>query len=183
MLSKLIVLSASLLLAIPASAAGILSFTLDQSVMQTPPGGIFDPTCQNFATLNCVIFTGHLSFPTDQDYFVTDIEVIMSPANLDGGADVVGNDNYFQANVPGTFGPDGITSGNYSGGLFEVDVDPRTPTGIYNGMALEVTDSNNGSIILQQSFQVDVVPEPAVFTLGLAGLASLAAMGRRYRRK
>jgi hypothetical protein len=134
MLRKLILLSSSLLLAIPASA-DLITFNLDQGAISTLPGGTFDATCQNLATLDCVIFSGSISFTTDQDYFVNDIQIAMSLANPDGGADVSGNDNYFFVNVPGTFGPDGVTSGSFSGGLFEIDVAPDTPIGVYNGTA------------------------------------------------
>jgi len=186
MLRKLILLSSSLLLAIPA-CADLITFNLDQGAISTLPGGTFDPTCQNLATLDCVIFSGSISFTTDQDYFVNDIEIAMSLANPDGGADVSGNDNYFFVNVPGTFGPDGVTSGSFSGGLFEIDVAPDTPIGVYNGTAsLVATDSLGDPITgpeIVQTFQVDVIPEPGMVTLMFAGLASLAAMGRRYRRK
>jgi hypothetical protein len=186
MLRKLILLSSSLLLAIPASA-DLLSFTLAQSAIPTLPGGISDPTCQNLATLDCVIFSGTVSFTTDQDYFLDDIQIVMNPANPDGGVDVTGNDNYFLDNVPGTFGPDGIGSGSFSGGLFEIDVDPSTPYGIYNGTAtLMAFDSGGNPIIgpnIVQDFQVDVIPEPGMGMLMFAGLASLAAVGRLYRRK
>jgi hypothetical protein len=184
MLRKLILLSSSLLLAIPASA-GLLSFTLDQSTISTPPGGIFDPACQNFSTLDCVIFSGTLSFTTDQDYFVNDIQIVMNPANPDGGADVTGNDNYFQNTVPETIGPDGFTGGIYTGGLFEIDVDPNTPTGFYNGTATLVATDSIGDPITGPdtvlNFQVDVIPEPGMGVLMFAGLASLAAMGLRVR--
>jgi hypothetical protein len=190
MLRKLILLSSSLLLAIPASA-DLISFTLAPSEMSTSPGGIFNPTCQNVVTLDCVIFSGTISFTTDQDYFVNDIQIVMNVANPDGGADVTGNDNYFFDNVPGTFGIDGIQCGSdscFTGGLFEIDVAPGAPYGIYSGTAtLVATDSSGNPIIgpdIVQSFQVDVVsPEPGMGVLMVAGLASLAAMGRFYRRK
>jgi len=186
MLRKLILLSSSLLLAIPASA-DLIIFTLDQDALSSLPGGVFNAACQNLATLDCVIFSGAISFTTDQDYFVNDIQIAMNPANPDGGADVTGNDNYFFVNVPGTFGPDGITSGSYSGGLFEIDVAPNTPSGVYNGTAtLEATDSSGDPITgpsIVQSFQVDVIPEPGMATLMFAGLASLVAVKRRYSRK
>jgi hypothetical protein len=186
MFRKLILLSSTLLLAIPASA-DLLVFNLDQGAISTLPGGAFDPTCQNLATLACVIFSGTISFTPDQDYFLDDIQIAISLANPDGGADVTGNDNYFFDNVPGTFGPAGVASGSYSGGLFEIDVDPSAPSGVYNGTAtLVATDSIGASITgpdIVQSFQVDVIPEPGMATLMFAGLASLAVMGRRYRRK
>jgi hypothetical protein len=187
MLRKLILLSASLLWAVPASA-DLLSFTLAQSAIQTLPGGISDPACQNLATLACVIFSGTISFTTDQDYFLDDILITMNPANPDGGADVTGNDNYFLDNVPGTFGPDGIQCGIdscFTGGLFEIDVSPSAPDGIYNGTAtLVATDSSGNPIVgpdTVQNFQV-VIPEPGMGMLMFAGLASLAAVGRLYRR-
>jgi hypothetical protein len=186
MLRKLFLLSSSLFLAIPASA-DLITFSLDQGALSTLPGGIFNTACQNPATLDCVIFSGTISFTTEQDYFVDDIQIAMNPANPDGGADVAGNDNYFFVNVPGTFGPDGITSGSFSGGLFEIDVAPSAPYGIYKGTAtLVATDSIGDPITgpdIVQSFQVDVIPEPGMATLMFAGLASLLAVGRRYRRK
>jgi hypothetical protein len=185
-LRKLILLSSSLLFAIPASA-DLITFILDPGAIPTLPGGVFNAACQNLATLDCVIFSGTISFTTDQDYFVNDIQIAMNPANLDGGADVTGNDNYFFVNVPGTFGPDGIAGGSYSGGLFEIDVAPNTPVGIYNGtVTLDASDSIGDPITgpaIVQNFQVDVIPEPGIPTLMFAGLASLVAVGRRYRRK
>ena len=191
MLRKLILLLSTLLLATPASADLIL-FALDRDAISTFPGGAFNATCQNLATLDCVIFSGTISFTTDQDYFADDIQIAMSLDNPDGGADVTGNDNYFLETVPGTFGPDGIAGGSYSGGLFEIDVDSGAPAGIYNGTAtLMATDSIGNPITgpeIVQSFQVDVnsvdsIPEPGMATLMFFGLASLAAMGRGYRRK
>jgi hypothetical protein len=186
MLRKLILLSLGILLAIPASA-DLIIFSLDPGALPTLPGGVFNAACQNLATLDCVIFSGTISFTTDQDYFVNDIQIAMNPADPDGGADVAGNDNYFFVNVPGTFGPDGITSGSYSGGLFEIDVAPNTPAGLYSGtVTLQATDSIGDPITgpaIVQNFQVDVIPEPGMATLMLAGLAPLVAVGRRYRRK
>jgi hypothetical protein len=187
MLRKLILLSSSLLLAIPASA-DLLSFTLAPSTISTLPGGIFNPlSCQNFATLDCVIFPGTISFTTEQDYFVNDIQIAMNPANPDGGADVTGNDNYFLSFVPEAYGPDGLASGSDTGGLFEIDVAPSTPFGIYTGTAtLVATDLIGNPIIgpdIVQNFQVDVIPEPGMATLMFAGLASLVVVRRRHNRK
>jgi hypothetical protein len=187
---KLVLLSASLLLAIPASA-DLLSFSVNPSTIPTAPGGIYNPSCQNL-TQDCVIFSGTISFTTDQDYYLYDIAIVMSPGNPDGGADVTGNDNYFQVNSPGLLGTDGVQCGSddscYTGGLFEIDVAPDTPIGIYTGTAtLSATDSLSNPITgpdTVQSFQVDVTtPEPGMGLLMFAGLASLAAMGRWHRRK
>jgi hypothetical protein len=185
MLRKLILLSASLLLAIPAYADLVLYGAVPNSI-QTQPGGIYNPTCQNTATLECVIFNGTISFTDDQDYFVDDIGINMDPTNPDGGLLVAGNDNYFQDNVPGLYGPSaGFTS--YTGGLFEIDVPLTAPDGLYNGTAtLEAYDSLGDPIIgadIIQDFQVDVVPEPSMGILMLFGVASLATVRRRYRPK
>jgi hypothetical protein len=186
MLRKLILLAVPLLSAIPASA-DLLSFTLAPSVIATLPGGIFNPTCRNAATLDCVIFSGTISFTTEQDYYVNDILIVMNPANPDAGADVVGNDLYFIDSVPAIYGPDGVVSGSDTGGLFEIDVAPSTPSGIYTGTAtLSATDSIGNPIIgpdIVQNFQVDVIPEPGMATLMFAGLASLVVLRRRYNRK
>jgi hypothetical protein len=185
MLRKLALLSASLVLAMPASA-DLLTFIVDPSAIATLPGGIFDQACENQATFECVIFSGNLSFTTDQDYFLDDIQIVMNPANPDAGADVTGNDNYFLENVPATFGPDGLASGSRSGGLFEIDVDPSAPFGIYSGTAtLMATDSMGNPITgpnTVQSFQVDVIPEPGMGMLMFAGLASLAALAHQRRK-
>ncbi len=136
-------------------SADLLSFTLasPNCTISTLPGGAFNAACQNFSTLDCVIFSGTLSFTTDQDYFVNDIQIVMNPANPDGGADVTGNDNYF---LPGSFGTRNVwprwdhqRHTRETGRLFEIDLTSSTPTGFYNGTAtlvatdLEEPKSNN----------------------------------------
>jgi hypothetical protein len=197
MLRKLILLSAPLLLAIPASA-DLISFIVDPSTIQTAPGGIYNPSCQTLSTQDCVIFSGSISFTTDQDYSLNDIAIVMSLTNPDGGADVVGNDNYFQLNSPGILGTDGVQCGIddscYTGGLFEIDVAPDTPLGVYTGTATLVATDEPGDPIIGpdtvQSFEVDVIapivpptPEPDMAVLMFAGLAALVAVGSRHRRK
>jgi hypothetical protein len=192
LIRKLIVLFASLLLAIPASA-GLIAFSLDQSTMDTPPGGISNPSNCAF-TVACAIFTGTISFTADQYYSINDISVDIP----DGGSFVTGNDLYFQDNVAGVLGGDGTPADTltpcddddscYVGGLFEVDVASDAPAGVYSGTAtLEATDENGNPITGTNTvldFQVDVIaPEPGMSTLMLFGLASLAAMGLRFRRK
>jgi hypothetical protein len=53
-------------LAVPASAY-LISFSVDPSTIQTAPGGIYNPSRLSVATLDCVIFSGAISFTTDQD--------------------------------------------------------------------------------------------------------------------
>jgi hypothetical protein len=189
---KLIILSASLLWSIPASA-GLITFSLDQSTIDTPPGGISNPSNCAF-TVACVIFTGTLSFTDDQYYSLDDISIDIP----DGGSFVTGNDLYFQDNVNGVLGGDGAPADTinpcgdgdscYAGGLFEVDVAADTPPGIYDGTATLLATDQEGDPIAGSDtvvdFQVDVIaPEPGMSTLMLFGLASLAAMGRRFRRR
>jgi hypothetical protein len=189
MINKFILFSVSLLFAIPSSAS-LISFTLNNSPIQTPPGGNYDPAnCQDTATLACVIFDGTITFTPDQDYYLLDIAIVLNPLNPDGGADVVGDDNYVISAVgpPATYGPDGVNgSSTYTGGLFEVDVAPNTPVGVYTGTAtLEATDNAGDTInSTPQNFQINVAntPEPGMGVLMLVGLASLAAMGRRFGR-
>ena len=191
MFRKLIVFSASLLLCIPASA-GLITFSLDQSTIDTPPGGISNPSNCAFTTA-CVIFTGTLSFTTDQYYSLNDISVDIP----DGGSFVTGNDLYFQDNVAGLLGGDGTPADTinpcgpdscYTDGLFEVDVASDAPPGVYTGTAtLEATDQSNNPITGPDTvvdFQVNVVaPEAGMSTLMLVGLASLAAARYRLRKR
>jgi len=184
--SKLILLSASLLLSVPASA-GLITFSLDQSAIDTPPGGISDPSNCAF-TVSCVIFTGTLSFTIDQYYSLNDISVSIP----NGGSFVTGNDLYFQDNVEGVLGGDGTPADTinpcgsdscYVGGLFEIDVASDAPPGVYAGTAtLDATDQNNNTITGLDTvvdFQVSVTPEPGMSTLMLSGLALLAAARKR----
>jgi hypothetical protein len=119
----------------------------------------------------------------------------MSSSNPDGGSVVVGDDTYFDINVEGILGGDGVPADTinpcgsddscYLGGLFEIVVPLNAPYGIYNGTAtLDATDANNNPITGPDTvlnFQVDVIPEPGMGVLMFAGLASLAAMGLRVR--
>jgi hypothetical protein len=191
--SKLIILFASLLLPVPASA-GLITFSLDQSTIDTPPGGISNPSNCAF-TVSCVIFTGTISFTADQYYSIDDISIDIP----DGGSFVAGNDLYFQDNSPGVLGGDGTPADTinpcngddscYVGGLFEIDVAAGAPPGIYDGTATLVATNQEGDPIagsdIVMDFQVDViaVPEPCMSTLMLFGLAALAAVGRQFRRR
>jgi MYXO-CTERM domain-containing protein len=185
-LKKLLVLAAPLLMALPASA-GLLSFTLDQSLLDTPPGGIYQPAaCQNIdGSGACVIFTGQIVFDDSDFYTLTGMQLDFDASNPDGGGvDVLDNNfgNYFFLNVPGTMGK-APASDTYSGGVFEVDVEPTAPSGDYFGTAmLQYQDSLGGSFQSNPvSFEVTVTPEPGMFALAGAGLAMFARLRRRRR--
>jgi hypothetical protein len=191
-----------LLLSIPASADLIV--TLDHGgVMESPPGGFYQPgLCTNSdGSGDCVIFTGSISTGGDesQNYYLESLVISMSASNPDGGADV--NDNTPQSatsgnafflnatSLDGVLGPlnTGSSPYSYSGGLFEVDVAPGTPSGGYFGTATlaytndtSCTDPSSPCFTAPVNFEV-VVPEPSVFGLTAAGLAVIAARRRRVR--
>jgi hypothetical protein len=185
MFRKLLIFTAPLLLSIPASA-GLITFSLAQSVKSSPPGGVYQPAaCQNLdGSGACVIFSGTIVFDQSDLYSLTGLQVTMDPSNPDAGADVFdnNNENYFFDNVPGTMG-EAPASNTYAGGIFEVDVDPATPNGDYFGTAtLQYQDSSGNPFSSSPvNFEI-VVPEPGMFTLGSAGLLALAVLRKRKTR-
>ncbi len=172
-----------LFLSLPA-AAGLTGFSLDYTVLTTPPGGIYQPAdCRNLdGSGACVIFTGAISFSADTDYTLTGITVAMNPANPDAGTKVFDNNggNYFYDVVPGTLGPDG-PGYSYNGGLFEVDIAQSAALGSYLGTATLQYQNAAGDALSSSplSFQVLVTPEPAAFPVMLTALGALAAFVRR----
>lgn len=199
---RFFVLAPLALLASPAFADALI-FNLDQSVLTTPPGGIFYPTgpCQNQNgdVYNCAIFTGTISSAADpaNDYFLNALYVTMSPSNPDGGADVFDNtyDNQFYGNAyflaatylagASLLGPDNPSGSDvYSGGIFEVDLQNNPPPGNYFGTATlaytnetDCTDPSNPCTV-SQNFDLDVIPEPSMFALAAAGVVFLMAKHR-----
>jgi hypothetical protein len=195
------VVAALLLPGVPASAD--LLFSLDQTGLGTyqtglysPPGGISQPgLCQNSdGSGSCVIFSGLISTGNDesQDYSLNALYITMSPTNPDNGNYVFDNtylnqyygNDFFLNNVPGTLGPDipGPTPFSYSGGVFEVDVEPGALQGDYFGMAsLQYTDETDCLSVCTVStdFEVVVTPEPGVFVLAATGLAALCFWRRK----
>ncbi len=90
---------------------------------------------------------------------------------------------------PGELGPDVPPDGmfSYSGGVFEVDVDPGAQPGNYFGTAtLDYTDETDctdptSPCTVSAGFEVVVTPEPGGRTLAAAGLAALVFMRHRFR--
>jgi hypothetical protein len=168
------------------ASAGLVTFNLDQSAMSSPPGGIYQPAaCQNLdGSGACVIFTGEIVFTNDQLYTLTGLQLSMSPSNPDGGGvDVLdnNNENYFFDNVPGSLGLGSPAGDGYSGGIFEVDVEPAAPEGNYFGMAtLQYQDGSGNPFSSTVNFEV-MVPEPGMFPLAASGLAAICGLLLRRR--
>jgi hypothetical protein len=188
MFRKLLIFSAPFLLAIPASA-GLLTFSLSQSVIGSPPGGFPQAACENQdGSGSCVIVKGEIVFDDLDVYTLTGMLIQMNSSNPDGGGvDVLDNnsENYFFDNVPGLMGQAPF-SDNYGistpSGVFEVDVEPATPNGDYFGTAtLQYQDSSgNPFSSAPVNFEI-VVPEPGMFSLAAIGLAMLAALRQRSK--
>ncbi len=187
-MTKLLLAASFLALALPASADGLLMFSLNQNVILTPPGGIYQPSqCQNLdGSGACVIFSGTIAFDTLDYYSLTGMPIQMNPSNPDGGADVFDNNNqnYFFDNVPGTMGAAPAPS-TYTGGIFEIDVAPQTPAGDYFGTAtLDYQNSAGASFASAPlNFEVVVTPEPAMFVLTALGCGLMAMRRNRRGRK
>jgi hypothetical protein len=189
-------LASLFLLSIPASAD--LLFTLDQTGigpyltgLNSPLGGIYQPgLCQNSdGSGSCVIFSGTISTDGDesQDYTLYGLYVTMDPSNPDNGSYVFDNtyqssffgNDFFLNNVPGILGPDNPATDpySYSGGIFEVDVEPGASFGGYFGTAmLQYTDETDCQSLctVSTNFEVIVNPEPGDCVLAAMGLAALA---------
>jgi len=173
MKSRLLILAAFALAAVPAFAGG-LSFTLDPTV-ETGAGG------------SSVIFSGTL-VDTDTDdsaLFMNGIDVAFTPP---AGSYLTADPNFFFNTAPGSLFGDGVTNDDtYTGPIFELDIAPGTPAGLYSG-TIQILGGYNGpeadfDPLATQSFQVDVAPEPAAAGLMLAGLAGLAMIRRRLSSK
>ena len=193
-------MGALVLLSIPAYSDQ-LAMTLDQTIVIAPAGGVYQPgLCTNSnGSGSCVIFTGTITTDGFQDYFLDALFITMNASNPDGGMDVfdntvtpqtaaTGNQFFLNATMDsGTLGIDGPISDpdTYTGGLFEVDVAPNTPTGLYRGIAtLEYTDLNDctdpsNPCTVSVPFGVNV-PEPGAFPFAVVGLVAMAAVRRRF---
>src|SRR5579872_1540235 len=137
-----------LLLVLTASCAfGSLQFSLSPSLLESPPGGLPNATCASGPT--CLIFSGTLAGDLVNDFSINDL-VIDFPG---GGDTVLSNGDCFSSfytacnfffgfvNVPST-GPPGtlLSTDSFTGPIFEIDVDPAIPVGLYNGTATILGD-------------------------------------------
>ncbi len=178
-----LLIPALLLLLSSMCAFGDLAFSVANTPLSTVPGGTFDPTCQSVSGL-CALYFGEVDPDPATDYFVTSVDIaFISPANA--STFLAGNEVYFDFFGP-AFMPAVANGGTpYNGGLFEIDVDPSTPFGVYTGTATfnygldsDPADSNLSQTV---NWELDVAPEPG--TIGLAAIAlGLFAWRTRVRR-
>jgi PEP-CTERM motif len=172
-----------ILLLTASSAFADFNFTLSNATQSTPPGGIFDPTCQSGSSM-CLIFQGTIDTVT-ADTFFTGIDVEFTPPT----AFLSNNELFF-----GFFGPFFVAAGDtYNGPIFEIDIDPvnpgdpTAPFGPYPGTVQLIGgpdpfDPPPGPLESPIIFEVDVVPEPSTWVLMLIGLSSVAFLARKRRR-
>lgn len=172
---------AGLLVACGVSFGDGLTFTVSPVVEFSPPGGNYDPTCQNLSTLSCIIFSSVITPDAANSYNFTDVTVTLDPPSTG----LSYSDAFFFA-----WGPLGINAGDptdpstwFAGPTFEIDVDALTAPGIYTGSATLVGGTNpdpslDTSALGSSSFTIVVSPEPR---LGWLALVIVAGLGMRAR--
>lgn len=174
------------------SAFANFNFFLSPDVQITQPGGTFDDTHCATGSLMCVLFSGTVTNldPMHEIDFST-LSVTWDPSSPSTTL-LTSNDGFFQnawLDSGGAFGFPAFLAGgdSFTGILFEIDVPPLfngdpniAPFGQYFGtVTVNAVDSNSNPFVQSIPFEVDVVPEPAVWSLMLAGLSALIALHRR----
>jgi hypothetical protein len=184
-MKKLILASTLFFAPLPAASAAAFSFAIAPGVMYSPPGGLPNSECANFATLSCLLFSGSLTPDTSQDLFLTDIQISFSNDPLNN---LSGNSDFFFCTTAtsGLDCPPGLlakTDPVYSGQIFEIDIDPAALPGIYHGTATILGGGIPGDTFIlgtPQSFTVVITPEPSTawFACGALGVAFFARRKR-----
>ena len=164
-------------------AFGDIAFSLTNTPVVTPPGGIFDPADCQSGSLACVLFAGEVDPDPVNDIFITGIQLNFTSAPIADPQDFLTNNPLFFASSGPAFLPSVADSGTpFIGNIFEVDVlpvsisDPVTPFGVYQGTAtlLGGTDPSQSNPLASANFEIDVVPEPATFGFAALAVAMLA---------
>ncbi len=175
-----------------APAFADIVFTVTPSELSTPPGGIPNVDCQSVSG-SCLIFTGTIvdtDDPLADPVFFNAIQVafpnLAGPADPIATANLILNPNF---TLNPLLGPPGTFFGGDSypinppgtGGIFEIDVNPNTPLGIYPGTVYFYggADMSAMNLLGQQGFQIDVTPEPATLPIAIAALGGLVWFRRR----
>ncbi len=177
----------------PALFASDIVITFAPATVIYPPG-LEAFTCQsNGGNSPCLAFSGAIDdIDTDGSLLaLADIRVTLNGA----ASTYLTPDNTFFNDASGLLvgDPNAATDGNpfsntYGGPIFGLDINPNTPWGVYTG-SIQISGYNLASdpgetdelVLGQQTFAVNVVPEPFTFGLTAAGLLALA-LSRRLRR-
>lgn len=174
------------------SAFADFNFFLSPNLQVTQPGGTFDDTHCITGSLMCVLFSGTVTNldPVNEIDF-TALSVTWDPSSPSTTL-LTSNDDFFLNawfNSGGAFGFPAFLAGgdSFTGILFEIDVPPLfngdlnvAPFGQYIGtVRVDAVDVNSNPFVQSIPFEVDVVPEPAVWSLMLVGLSALVAVDRR----
>jgi PEP-CTERM motif len=179
------------LLLLTGSAFADFNFNLTNSPVSTYPGGIFDTNCFSGGFLKCVFLQGMVTNtdPVNEIDFLS-LSVTWDPSSPSTTA-LTSNDDFFFNSWGGSGGTVGFPAflgggESFTGILFEIDVPPLfdgdtpAPLGQYFGtVTVNAVDINNNPFVQQQTFEVDVVPEPATWLLMLIGLGAFSAVARK----
>ena len=149
---------ACLLLAGTAAKASSLSIDL-LAPFQSGPAGVFSFSATVTNTSGSIVYLNADAFSVDSPLTVDDSPFFLTPLSL---------------------GP----TNSFTGLLFNVDVPPGTPIGVYAG-SFEILGSadpsDNTTVAGSAVFNVDVAPEPSSLILLLIGLAGLGGSLLRRR--
>jgi MYXO-CTERM domain-containing protein len=175
----------------PALFGEEVLITFSPSTVSYPPS-LDASTCQsNGGALPCIAFTGAITDTDMDDSLITLSDFAVTFNGM--GSTYLTADNTFYNDAAGLLvgDPNAATDGNpfsntYSGPIFGLDINPATPGGTYAG-SIQISGYNltndpgetDELVLGQQTFTVQVAPEPFTFGLTAAGLLALAASRRR----
>ena len=123
------------------------------------------------------------------DTFINGVQIDFGAGNPSSTA-LTENDLFFfgfpTSGAPGTVLH---TDPPFTGDIFEIDVDPAAPFGVYTGTITLLGDSElpasccdptlQNPLTSAIPFQIDVTPEPSTWSLMLTGLAIIAMIARK----